>query len=257
MKVINVLKYVFRKNHFLLNTHKWLRTTTLNIRYKRSKRKNRKIVHFIHIGKTGGTAIKSVLKRYYSTKEFNIFMQDHEFKLNDALPGEYVFFVLRDPIYRFISGFYSRKRQELPRTFWPYSKEEKRAFGVFQTPNELGLALSSVDSVLRNQAQHAMKEIGHVNTSFWDWFENKEYLKNRLSDILFVGEQENLNKDFDELKRILGLPDYLKLPDNDFDAHRNPVKSDKSLDAIALQNLKKWYEKDYEFLSFLKSNGKI
>lgn len=257
MKVINVLKYVFRKNHFLMNTYKWLSITSINIRYKRSKRKNRKIVHFIHIGKTGGTAIKSVIKNYKSTKGFDIFIHGHEFKFKDALPGEYVFFVLRDPVDRFISGFYSRKRQGQPRTFWPYSKAEERAFGVFETPNELGLALSSTDSILRSKAQDAMKGIGHVNTSFWDWFENKEYLKNRLSDILFVGEQENLNKGFEELKRILGLPVYLKLPDSDVKAHRNPVKSDKRLDAVALQNLKKWYEKDYEFLSFLKSNGKI
>ena len=106
MKIINVLKYVFRKNRFLMNIYKWLRITISNIRYKRSKRKNRKIVHFIHIGKTGGTAIKSVIKRYNSTKEFDIFIHGHEFKFKDALPGEYVFFVLRDPIDRFISGFY-------------------------------------------------------------------------------------------------------------------------------------------------------
>ena len=50
-------------------------------------------MHFIHIGKTGGTAIKSAIKRYNSTKEFDIFIHNHEFKFKDALPGEYVFFV--------------------------------------------------------------------------------------------------------------------------------------------------------------------
>ena len=153
--------------------------------------------------------------------------------------------------------FILEKEKDNPEHFGLTLKVKKWAFGVFETPNEIGLSLSSKDSVLRKQAQNAMTEIGHVNTSFWDWFENKEYLNNRFADILFVGEQENLDKDFEELKRILRLPVYLKLPDNDLKAHRNPVKSEKSLDAIALRNLKKWYKKDYEFLSFLKSKNKI
>ena len=46
-------------------------------------------------------------------------------------------FALRDPLTRFISGFYSGLRKGAPRYDIGWSKGEKRAFSWFSTPQEL------------------------------------------------------------------------------------------------------------------------
>ena len=78
--------------------------------------------HFIHIGKTGGTAIKKLLAR---TK---ISFHSHGFLLGKGDPGDtYVFFV-RDPVERWVSGYLSRLRQGCPAHFHLGTKEELNIF---------------------------------------------------------------------------------------------------------------------------------
>ncbi len=74
--------------------------------------KNIQKIHFIHIGKTGGTAVKYALQDYNATVlgcRYEIILHNHNFKLKDIPIGEKFFFFVREPIDRFISGFYSRK----------------------------------------------------------------------------------------------------------------------------------------------------
>ena len=70
-------------------------------------------VHFLHIGKTGGTAIKAALKAYPPAVTLHV--HPHRFALADVPRGERVFFFVRDPLSRFVSAFHSRKRRGLPR----------------------------------------------------------------------------------------------------------------------------------------------
>ena len=220
-----------------------------------AKVQSKTIVHFIHIGKTGGTAIKHALGRDkpFITKQFIIFCHPHTFLLKDVLKGEKFFFVVRDPVERFVSGFYSRQRKGMPRAYHEWNAGEKTAFEIFNSPNELALALSSPDETLRKQAMQAMLSIGHVNTSFWDWFKDEGLFKSRIDDLTFIGKQASLDQDFEKLKALLGIPKHIKLPKDDVKAHKNPTSLDKSLNDAAKANLKKWYERDFEFLELLKN----
>ena len=218
----------------------------------RAKRKQ--IVHFLHIGKTGGTAIRYALKDNTVTDHFVLRFHGHGFKLHNVPKGQKVVFFLRDPISRFVSGFYSRQRQGRPRIYSPWSDEERIAFSDFETPNELALALSSSDKVIQNKAINAMNSIEHVRSTFYHWFCDDQYLVKRSDDILFTGFQETLEDDFEQLKRILALPDALTLPLDETKAHKNPPNLDRHLDGRAIENLLRWYESDYHFILMCRKN---
>ena len=210
------------------------------------------VVHFLHIGKTGGTAIKNTLRDHTHNGPFRILLHDHKTTLPDIPQKEKVFFCVRDPIDRFVSGFYSRQRQGRPTYYAKWRKEERIAFGQFSTPNELGLALSSQNKDIASMAKFAMRSISHVNTSYWDWFKDEQYLLERAGDILYICRQERLAEDFDELVRRLELSSSLSLPVvNSAGAHSNPETLDKRLDDAAAQNLRDWYAKDYDFMDFI------
>lgn len=212
-------------------------------------------VHFLHIGKTGGTSIKDVLKNC-SVNNYTVVLHQHHVKLSDIPVGEKAFFFLRNPLQRFISAFYSRQRQGKPRFFWPWSAEEEKAFSLFLTPNQLAEGLDAEDIEYRQKAIMAMQSINHVKTSFFDWFLNEAYFKQRLNDILFIGFQEEFSRDFNKLKAILQLPEESILPDDDVKAHRNPATVDRQLSDIAVKNLTNWYKRDIDFY-YQCTNGLI
>ena len=223
---------------------------TLKRAYQRAQGKE--FIHFLHIGKTGGSAIKHALKQPMNSNQA-IWCHGHKIRLKDIPEGDRFFFFLRDPVSRFVSGFYSRKRQEMPRYFVPWDRDEKLAFERFSTPNQLAMALSSQEPKVQQQAKHAMNNIGHIMASYWFWLHNEEYFKSRSSDLLYVGFQENLVRDFDRIKSITGWPDHIRLPDHEFDTHKTPDSFDKHLEDKAITNLKSWYKKDFELIELCKS----
>lgn len=210
------------------------------------------VVHFLHIGKTGGTSIKETLKNHLNVKEYLIRLHNHNFKLSDVPSGEKAFFFLRHPLQRFVSSFYSRQRQGMPRYMRPWSYREAIAFNLFSTANQLAEALGSDNINYRNNAVEAMQNIQHVKNSFFDWIETEEYFEKRSGDIILIGFQENLISDFNKLKKKLGLPTELILPDDDIKAHRNPAIVDKYLSSSAKSNLANWYQKDIHFYHMCK-----
>ena len=209
-------------------------------------------VHFLHIGKTGGTAIKEALLGVRSPKYF-IFLHKHNVSLQDIPNGDKIFFVVRNPITRFVSGFNSRQRQGQPRYFYQWNDKEKIAFANFKTANNLAESLSSSDSELRYSAECAMRSITHVKSSFYDWVISNEYFEQRKCDILFVGFQESLDLDFDELKTILNLPSLVSLSSDPVKKHASLDNQDVFLSELALANLTQWYKKDIDFYNYCKS----
>lgn len=208
-------------------------------------RKNKKQkVHFLHIGKTGGSAVKFALKEYSKTSWCKITFHDHKTSLSDIPEGEKIFFFLRDPISRFISGFYSRQRKGLPRYYSEWTSEEKLIFETFNTPNEIACGLAEGSSA----AVEAMHNVQHLK-KYKYWYRDFEYFRSRIEDILFIGFQETLHKDFLSLKSILDVPKNSVLPTDDFSAHRNPTKINKSISDYGISALNQWYREDIRFLS--------
>ena len=236
-----------------------LKTKALLTNYKLQ---GKQIIHMLHIGKTGGTAIKyslsnnlqkvNSIKNTFKLNEDVLLLHSHGVKIRDIPRGEKIFFFLRDPVSRFISGFYARMRKDQPRYYYEWSPEEKIAFSYFNTPNQLAIALSSDVENERTIAQNAMNSIGHVKMPFSFWIESETYLMSRSADIIFIGFQENLVQDFQILKSKLNLSDNVELPEDDLQSHRSLNEEDKTLEDRAVVNIRDWYSDDYKILNLCK-----
>jgi hypothetical protein len=158
-------------------------------------------LHFLHIGKTGGTAVKQCLQNYAGATDYELLLHGHDVTLRDVPRGEKILFVIRDPLTRFVSGFNGRLREDLPRYHYPWKDAERMAFERFTTPDDVARALSSDDREERLAAEHAMRNIGHVNTPYSYWFGDERAFRKRLPDIFFIGFQDRLDGDFELLKR--------------------------------------------------------
>lgn len=258
----NHLRELYRKkvSYKIRNKIGITRTITqikIAIKCKLYSFQGKQVVHFLHIEKTGGSAIKEALKYNLANDNYAIILHKHQFRLKDVPQGHKCFFFIRDPISRFVSAFYHRKRKSQPKNYVPWIWGEKIAFNQFSTPNELALALSSEDIDVKESAIKAMKQIILVRTSYLDWFHDKDYFISRIEDIIFIGCQEKLECDFEKLKNILLLPDKLKLPQDNFKANRSNSDEDKHLDDKAKQNLMSWYAQDYEFIKLCQEKSKL
>jgi hypothetical protein len=201
-------------------------------------------VHFLHIRKTGGTAIIEALRPIADS--YGIVLHGHATKLSDVPQDHQVVFFVRHPISRFVSGFWSRLRRGLPRHHYEWNEAEAEAFRHFQKANDLAEALSS-DGEMAARACEAMQGISHIKNTYKDWFSGEQELDNRSDSIVLVGLQEKLDTDFEHLKRLLNLPQTLSLPTDDTLAHRTPAEFDRGLSPLAKRNLSQWYEKDIRF----------
>lgn len=217
------------------------------------------IVHFLHVRKAGGSAVKNALLGVADAGVGNVHieMHPHRFTLRDVPEGDRFFFFVRDPVSRFVSGFWSRQRKGRPKNNIPWNWDEAQAFAVFETPNQLALALSSDDPGLRKKAEKAMKGIRHVNSSCNDWIVSPQYFLSRLPDLLMVGRMERLGDEFERLKSLLGIEDGVGLPDDSVKSHRSPDGLDKHLNKQAEINLRAWYQADYEFIRLCEEKGLV
>lgn len=219
-------------------------------------------MHFIHIGKTGGTAIKSSLRQAglaYSSDEAlrkgtrtpygYIQLHSHGFRLRDVPPGDHAFFCVRDPVDRFMSAFYSRLTEGRPRYYSPWTERERRAFEMFATPQRLAAALASDDAEERSRADWALRSIRHTRR-MRRWIGKRRELEARLDQVVYIARLETLDADWEQLKRILTLPRRLKLPKDQLRSHRGDASLDRELDDAARTALTNWYRPDYRLLKF-------
>jgi hypothetical protein len=213
--------------------------------------------HFLHIGKTAGSAVRSALLPHRAAGAYKVTFHPHNVTLRDIPATDAFFFIVRDPIARYVSGFYGRQRQGKPRYDHPWSEFEREVFTRFGSANDLGEALGSPDPAIRAFAERAMRHIGHVRRSYWDWFVDEPTFRARADRILFIGFQETLAEDFPALLEALGLDPRIGLPTDDVKAHRSPDSADRHLSAEARAALRDWYAADYEFVAICRelANG--
>lgn len=217
-----------------------------------SGNESRPPLHVFHIGKTGGTALNQTLLQHGDASRYRLVFGGHTLTLRDVPGGERFMFVIRDPLERFVSAFNGRLREDRPRYHYPWRDEEKIAFAVFKTPDELATALSSPDEAERRQAEAAMHGIGHVNTPYSYWFDDDESFRSRIPDVFFIGFTERLDDDFELLKPKLGLPAQLRLPQDETNAHRTPAEFSTELSDAGRENLERWYARDIAFVELCR-----
>jgi hypothetical protein len=219
-------------------------------------------VHFLHIGKTGGTAIKSALHdaglAYFKEERASEFpdtpygrlqLHDHQFRLTHVPPDDYAIFFVRDPIARMVSGFQSRLSLGQPRYRSEWTPDERTAFEAFPTPQRLAAALVSDDPDERSLAQWAMRRIRHLR--FMQRFTGPpSRIQTRLDKILYIGRQETLDADWGRIKRLLRLPRRLELPTDPVRAHRRGTSAHAELDDVARAALRDWYARDYRLVAY-------
>jgi len=205
-------------------------------------------VHFLHVRKTGGTAIIEALRPLAST--YKIVIHDHSTRLRDIPRDEKSVFFVRHPVTRFVSGFYSRLRRGLPRHHYEWTDAEAQAFRHFTNPNDLAEAITSEISGMATRAHEAMHGISHIKHTYKDWFLGPEEIRGRLDSILLLGVQEELNTDFERLKLLLQLPSGLSLPTDDIRTHRTPLEYDRALSPLAVHNLSRWFADDIRLYQY-------
>jgi hypothetical protein len=207
------------------------------------------MIHFLHIGKTDGSALKYALRSV--ALDCNMVLHDHRFSLRDVPWNDAVIFSIRSPLDRFVSGFNSRLRQGQPRIFAPWQFGEQEAFERFSNPNSLAESLWTDDLEAQMAARRAMLVIGHVRTSYADWLWSVPYVQQRKTSVLFILATESLSDDFEHLKRRLVFPSSLHLPKNPIHAHRTPAGFSVQLSERAVRNLECWYAKEIVFYQYL------
>jgi Sulfotransferase family len=205
-------------------------------------------LNVLHIGKTGGTALKHVLQENADASQYQLLFRGHDVTLGDIPRGEQYMFLIRDPLTRFVSAFNGRLREDRPRYHYPWRDEERIAFAIFKTPDQLAVALSSDDREEREQAKAAMHGIGHVNTPYTFWFPDEAAFRARLSNVFFIGLQDRLDDDFELLRRKLGLPDGVAMPSDATVAHKTPAGYQSQLSDQGRANLERWYRFDVAFV---------
>jgi Sulfotransferase family len=197
---------------------------------------DRATFHFLHVRKTGGTAIKEALRPVAAA--FRLLLHSHQVKAASLPPDERYFLCLREPADRFVSGFNSRLRMGRPRYFSRWSAAEEVAFRHFKTANELAEAIDAKSSLRREAARAAIASIKHLALSQSAWLEN------RASEPIWVGFTESLDLDFARLRAQLQLPAGISLPADPTKSHRAPPDSCVYLSPRGRANVRSWYSDD-------------
>jgi len=201
-------------------------------------------VHFLHIGKCGGSAVKDLAERINKLPTGpSIVTHGHSTKLQHLPQGDPYFFAIRNPVTRFYSAFYMRKRKEQPRLYREWKDSERDAYTHFAEANDLAENLFA-KTPLGHQAFAAMQSIGHMSYQH-TLFRIREILHSRPP--LCILRQENLDNDVNSLLIKLNISDDLKLPDDKKIAHRNDYSSTPQPSEAAINNLERWYAVDIEY----------
>jgi hypothetical protein len=201
-------------------------------------------INFLHIGKTAGTQIKyisnQVNKKSSNTK---IIKHAHQVILSDLPRDEEYFFSIREPIARFKSGFYSRKRKGRPRNNCEWNAGEKIAFSTFEHANDLAEKIYDEDE-LGKLARGAINSITHCAKKQVEWFFGVNDFLNERKPIWIIS-QESFSSDIEKLLSLIGFEDRVMITKDPVESHMNNYLNTPDLSPVSIENLKKWYQEDF------------
>lgn len=208
---------------------------------------------FLHIGKTGGSAVKVAIRQHFElTGQQDVSNLGHGARLEEILENKIklkLCFIVRDPVSRFVSAFNSRLRGGR-HGVGQWTPREEKVFMQFATPNDLAEALSSSDEMLKIKAEKAMNAVGHLKRNLVYHLGSVEVLEAAKHQIAFIGDQRSLDDDFARFKLIVGLRPDIELPKDQTGAHKAPETMSKNLSQSGAQNIRQHYRRDYPILEW-------
>lgn len=226
----------------------WASRTGLELSVRRLHRSTpqRREVYFLHIGKAAGSQVKHMMAQVNAVRvDIRFRALTHDVVLADLPEPSDYFFSIRNPITRFRSGFYSRKRFGRPLNDILWTPHEATAFGNFEHAAELADALFAPGEA-GLKAAAAMKSIRHTAQDQIDWFA----LAGDIFTVrppVWVLRQEHLEADIKILFDRLGL-EFTPEPRRDAKgAHANDYSDIPELSETGIANLKRWYAQDFAF----------
>jgi hypothetical protein len=209
-------------------------------------------VHFIHIGKTAGTKIAHIARQVNENPDGRrIRFHGHAAELGILPEACGYFFAIRDPISRFRSGFYSRKRKGQPRYNVEWSPYEAFAFERFEHANDLAEALFE-DGPRGRDAAAAIKSIQHTAQNQSDHFTGQGAFIHTRPPVWIV-RQQKFAEDMREFLTRIGhgaLVDALPLTQP---VHGNDYSGIPDLSADARARLQAWYAQDFAFIALCEA----
>ena len=219
------------------------------------------VIHLLHIGKTGGSALSGILRKskaLISANGFALERHGHKGSIEEVLrkdPGKVMFFV-RHPVSRFVSAFNSRLRMGLPGHYTRWTPGETAAFALFKEPDALASALTSNDRKIRAAAAVSMTEIGHIRQPIEKWTGKPKVLARQHEVVFFIGVQETFDDDCRALLRKFRVDDTLPSM-SERRAHVAPQGMSTALSERAIANLMKWYQNDVAIYDWCMENRSI
>ncbi|MEM7528699.1 MAG: hypothetical protein AAF416_13625 [Pseudomonadota bacterium] len=220
-----------------------------------ARRRGDPVVHFLHVGKTGGIALGRAIVPYERQGGRIILWHPHETSLRDVPVGEKVFLVLRDPLDRIRSAYKARQRQGGKSLPTPAPGAERDVFSRYPSLDALGQALGSAEAEERHRAETAFHSVKHLQDHYGHWLVSHDYVRERRDDILLICRQERLATDFEALKQKLGLPAHAALSTDAHRANRAPAGKEAALSAEGEAGLRRILAEDYELIAFLEREG--
>lgn len=216
-------------------------------------------IAFLHIGKNAGTQIVYISNQL-RPHGLDIIKYPHNVTLKEIPNNQNYFFSIRNPIDRFKSGFYSRKRKGRPRLNIEWSAYEHKSFNTFEHANDLAESLFEPGE-LGAVASSAITAIGHISKHQIDWFAGIGFLE--LRPPVWIIRQEHLKEDYASFLARLGLEkltQYIVPAENPAIAHINDYTGVPIFSMKAIQNLRSWYARDFVFyencIKFIQDNKK-
>ena len=203
-------------------------------------------VHFLHIGKNAGSQVAAIARQINGQdNDVTIIKHGHNVFLRDIPKGDEYFFSIRNPVSRFVSGFYSRKRKGRPKFNSEWSPYEAKAFADFDHANDLAEALFA-EGPLGVRAFGAIKSIQHTAQNQVDWFYGCGNIF-AVRPPVWVIRQEAFEEDIEVLCRRLGIGAGIRIEPDPVRSHKGDYSGTPELSERAVENLKSWYVQDFEF----------
>ncbi len=169
----------------------------------------------LHIGKTGGSFLRSVLRHNRQQWSRPLQLLRHSASMANTIENfgddRQVAFTFRNPTDRFVSAFYSRQRQGRPTYQFQWSAEEAAAFLWFETAEEFALALASPDHRRRSAALFAFDAIEHLRSDMGMCFGSADLLRMSKPAIVACVDLKHLTPKLPDVMTRLGVTDF-KMP---------------------------------------------